>query len=275
MDDLDLQGLHCGKTEESNLVEKEKIRIGKTTTEEHISTSVQLKENKENKEDYKASMVQVVEPLIRKQTMNKEDGIVCETADNKELAGQHGERKIQVSKKICRKKIPEKVQWIRSLTSIQTSKLIIWIILGFLFPGFAGSVHYHEKCTGIDLKVTSKENFIEGGSATFIIPKKCTKYDMTAAPNGKVLSIVTDRNVEDDYLNLVTSEVSSSGWTITIKTLTSSNLTTVYEFTCGFKCEQTKRLSQYRKENGANGITYNILLIWLCCLLTCLSWIMH
>lgn len=101
--------------------------------------------------------------------------------------------------------------------------------------------------TGIDLKVTSKENFIEGGSATFIIPKKCTKYDMTAAPNGKVLSIVTDRNVEDDYLNLVTSEVSSSGWTITIKTLTSSNLTTVYEFTCGFKCEQTKRLSQYRK----------------------------
>lgn len=103
--------------------------------------------------------------------------------------------------------------------------------------------------TGIDLKVTSKENFIEGGSATFTVPKKCTKYDMTAAPNGKVLSIVTNGIVEDDYLNLVTSEVGSTEWTITIKTLTSSNLTTVYEFTCGFDCEKTKRLSQYSKGN--------------------------
>lgn len=99
--------------------------------------------------------------------------------------------------------------------------------------------------TGIGLKVEG--TFIEGGTATFTVQKECRINGMTAAPNGKVLSIITNGIVEDEYKEMVTTEVSSTGWKIKIENLTSSNLSTVYELTCGFDCEQTKRLLQYRK----------------------------
>ncbi|CAC5394592.1 unnamed protein product [Mytilus coruscus] len=155
---------------------------------------------------------------------------------------------------------------------VLTGKNLIWIILGCLILG-VGGIEDTEKCTGIGLKVEG--TFIEGSTATFTVQKQCETKQMTAAPNGQVLLIVTNEIVEVNYKKMVTSEVCSTRWTITIDNLTSSNLSTVYEFTCSFDCQKTKRLSQYRKGNRAHGMTFNLVLTCVCCLLTCLLWIMH